>query len=300
VNAAIHLVWRVASEYANRTGDKTDSIPVITNVIWKTPEKHTPSDFRWGSGGKDAAPAPPFYFLKEHDQGSSPSISVKDAKGRTWRVKWGDEVRSETFASRIAWAAGYFVEPSYFLSSGKVLQAKGLNRAQPYVDSNLNFHDARFELDLPDVQKYFDQKSWAWNANPFVGTYELNGLKIVMMLTSNWDNKDVRDSARGSNTAIFFHKKRKNGNEARYMIVDWGGSMGKWGSNILLRTKWDAAGFAQQTPTFVLGVANGYVRWGYAGQRTEDVAEGISVKDVRWLYNWLARITDQELSEALL
>ena len=51
--------------------------------------------------------------------------------------------------------------------------------------------------------KHFDAHGWAWHDNPFVGTHELNGLKILMMLVSNWDNKDVRDVARGSNTAIF-------------------------------------------------------------------------------------------------
>ena len=68
------------------------------------------------------------------------------------------------------------------------------------------FQDARFELDEPGVVKHFDEHSWAWNDNPFVGTRELNGLKIVMMLLSNWDNKDVRDVARGSNTAIFEYR----------------------------------------------------------------------------------------------
>ncbi|MGI9105024.1 MAG: hypothetical protein ACR2G4_02120 [Pyrinomonadaceae bacterium] len=29
--------------------------------------------------------------------------------------------------------------------------------------------------------------------NTFVGSRELNGLKIMLMLTSNWNNKDVRD-----------------------------------------------------------------------------------------------------------
>lgn len=45
-------------------------------------------------------------------------------------------------------------------------------------------------------------EAWSWNANPFVGTHELNGLKILMMLTSNWDAKDARDGE-GSNTAVY-------------------------------------------------------------------------------------------------
>ena len=87
--------------------------------------------------------------------------------------------------------------------------------------------------------KHFDEHSWAWNDNPFVGTRELNGLKIVMMLLSNWDNKDVRDVARGSNTAIFEYRMERDVLEARYLIIDWGAALGTWGSNALSRGRWD-------------------------------------------------------------
>ena len=45
------------------------------------------------------------------------------------------------------------------------------------------------------------------------------------MMLSNWDNKDVRDVKRGSNTAIF-QTPSEGGLEDRYLITDWGGSMG--------------------------------------------------------------------------
>jgi hypothetical protein len=35
----------------------------------------------------------------------------------------------------------------------------------------------------------FNQHSWSWDDNPFVGVPQLNGLKIVNMLLSNWDTK---------------------------------------------------------------------------------------------------------------
>ena len=102
--------------------------------------------------------------------------------------------------------------------------------------------------------KHFDEHSWAWNDNPFVGTRELNGLKIVMMLLSNWDNKDVRDVARGSNTAIFEYRMDRDVLEARYLIIDWGAALGTWGSNVLSRGRWDCAAYAAQNDQFVLGV----------------------------------------------
>ena len=50
------------------------------------------------------------------------------------------------------------------------------------------------------------------------------------MLLADWDTKDRRDVARGSNTAIFEHRVSRWRREARYLITDWGGSMGRWGS----------------------------------------------------------------------
>ena len=66
--------------------------------------------------------------------------------------------------------------------------------------------------------------------NPFIGTKQLDCLKIVVMLLSNWDSKDRRDVSRGSNTAIFEHRISPFAYEARYLIIDWGGAMGEWGT----------------------------------------------------------------------
>ena len=103
-----------------------------------------------------------------------------------------------------------------------------LQRVSANVDQEGCFRDARFELDEEDVIKHFDEHSWAWNDNPFVETRELNGLKIVMMWLSNWDAKDVRDVARGSNTAVFEYPIGNGRREARYLIIDWGGALGRW------------------------------------------------------------------------
>jgi hypothetical protein len=46
-------------------------------------------------------------------------------------------------------------------------------------------------------------------------------------------------------------------------------------------------------------VHEGFVNFGYTGQRTADVADGIRVDDARWLYGYLGRITDTQLRDAL-
>jgi hypothetical protein len=268
-------------------------------VIWHQPPQPHNLDFVGGPGGREHAPRPPFTFVKEDTGGSNPKLEVTDANGRRWGVKWGTEVNAEVFATRLAWAAGYFVEPAYFVPRGRILGVSRdrLDRARKYVGDDGTFSDARFELKVDVLKKLNDEQGWAWNDNPFVGTPELNGLKIVMMLTSNWDSKDVRDVGRGSNTAVY-HVQTSSGVEARYLITDWGGSMGKWGG-VFGREKWDADGFAKQTSDFVKGVDNGYVAFGYSGQRTGDVREGIRVSDVQWLMRYVGRITDAQIRDGL-
>jgi hypothetical protein len=298
VVACCHLLWRAVGLYLiNRAGPRP--IEAARHAIWRDPGVVERLDLRGGPGGHDGAPAPPFRFLEEHASGSQPCVSVIDDAGRRWRVKWGPEVRSENIAVRVAWACGFFSEVTYFLASGKIDGVPELQRARQRIGEGGVFTEARFELDDPDVRKMFEEYSWAWDDNPFVGTPQLNGLKIVVMLLSNWDCKDRRDVARGSNTAIFEYRLSRWRREARYLITDWGGSMGRWGSNIVTRGRWDPDGFEAQTPEFVARVEGNIVYFGYVGQRTADIAHNISPADVRWLMPYLGRITDGQLREAL-
>jgi hypothetical protein len=266
-----------------------------TPVIWRDPGAVEHLDFVGGVGGREGAPTPPFTFEEENLGGSNPKVRVTDAKGVKWSVKFGSEVNAETFSTRIAWAAGYFVEADYFVAQGKIDDVGPLTRAKKYVKPDGSFRDARFEMRTgKDVKKFEAEHSWNWLQNPFVGTKELNGLKIIMMLVSNWDNKDVRDVKRGSNTAIYQYPD----GDARYLITDWGASMGKWGG-YLGREKWECPGYQQQTPGFLAGVKGDVLAWGYSGQHTEDFREGIRISDLRWLLQYVGRITDDQIRTGL-
>jgi hypothetical protein len=294
----VFAFWRVRSGLKRRAAGEPP-LQSRRALVWRDPGPAESVDFAAGPGGRDGAPSPPFTFVEEHTTGSFPSMSVRDARGRVWRVKWGNEVHTETFAARLAWAAGYFVEVNYFVPAGHIDCPETLGRTRECIAPDGSFRDARFELDEPDVVKHFDEHSWAWNDNPFVGTRELNGLKIVMMLLSNWDNKDVRDVARGSNTAIFEHRVAHDVLEARYLIIDWGAALGTWGSHVLTRGRWDCEAFAAQNDQFILGLDGDCVLWGYKGQRTADAVAGITRADVVWLYKRLEGITDEQLAAGL-
>lgn len=291
--------WRALGAYRiRRAGPRR--LHASRHRLWREPDAAA-LDPVHGPGSAGVAPTAPFRFVTEHTSGSQPCVAVRDARNRLWRVKWGHEVRCETFAVRLAWACGYFAEVTYFVPDGVIEGAAGLQRARSCVDAGTGrFSDARFELEDPAVRTLFEEHSWAWDDNPFVGTPQLSGLKMVVMLLSNWDTKDRRDVARGSNTAIFEHRVSRWRREARYLLTDWGGSMGRWGTNVATRGRWDAVGFEEQTPQFVQGVDNGIVRFGYTGQRTADIAHGIPVAHVQWLAPHLTRLDDEFLTRALL
>lgn len=274
--------------------------PVILGkpIIWRDPGDVSRLDFTYGAGGRDRAPKPPFAFIEENLSGSNPKIRVSDADGVKWSVKFGAEVRPEIFATRLAWAVGYFVEPAYFVASGNIDDLGQLTRARDFVKPDGSFTNARFERQKEKgVVKLEEEQSWSWIKNPFLGTKELNGLKAIIMLVSNWDNKDVRDLKRGSNTAIY-QFPMDSGTEDRYMDTDWGASMGKWGG-YLGRGKWDCKGFTEQTRDFVKGVRDDYFVFGYQGQHTKDFSNDIRISDMRWLIQYLGQITDDQLRAGL-
>ncbi len=286
--------WRLLSEWKRR---REGEPPLRSHraAIWRDPGDISNADLAAGPG---EPPQPPFQFIEEHATGSQPTVSVRDGKGKEWRVKWGAEVRTETFGTRLAWALGYFAEQTHFLADGEIHGAHDLKRAKDCIDEHHRFAEARFELTgEPDVVKHFDAHGWAWNDNPFVGSHELNGLKILMMLLSNWDNKDVRDVARGSNTAIF-DTASTHGREARYLIIDWGAALGAWGSNVVQRGRWNPEAYAAQNELFVTGVEGELVKWGYQGQRTTDITYDITVEDVRWFYKLAGALSDDQLRAA--
>ena len=266
------------------------------SVLWRNPGSVERLDLAGGSGGKANAPRPPFTFLEEIQGGTKAKVKVRDAGGRIWSVKWGHEVNSEVFASRLAWAAGYFTLPAYFVANGRMDGVTHAGRAADRLASDGSFTEARFQAWEPNFLK---GRNWAWNYNPFMSSKELQGLKIIVMLTSNWDAKDARDVDMGTNTAIIDYPA-PSGRELRYLIADWGGSMGRWGKAGFVRNKWDCEGYASQTSEFVKGVKDGRVVWGFSGAfNQKDIAEGITPQDVRWIVQFIGRLTDSQIRTAL-
>ena len=266
--------------------------------LWRDPGDVRSLDLGGGPLGRDGAPRPPYVFHEEEGGGTSPKIVVTDGSRRTWEVKWGEEAHPEVFATNILWAVGYFVEPEYFVPSGTIDSVGALSRAKRDVkrESGNSFKNARFEYRDPRLFRTLT-KGWVLNSNPFVGTHELAGLKVMAMLLSDWDLKDPR-APDGSNTAIVRYRNDDGTEELHYFVNDWGATMGKWGG-YFERSKWNCKGYTAETPEFVEGVKDGHVRFRYKGKFTSDIAGEITVEDVRWLMQYLGAITDDQLRAGL-
>src|SRR4051812_36892471 len=107
--ACLRVLWRAIGAFkVRRAGPRP--LFGVRHRLWRRHRHIETLDLAAGPGGKNGAPVPPYQFIEPHDAGSQPTVSVRDGRGRRWRVKWGQEVQSETFAVRIAWACGYFAE----------------------------------------------------------------------------------------------------------------------------------------------------------------------------------------------
>src|SRR6185503_4722270 len=114
------------------------------------------------------------------------------------------------------WAAGYFTKEDYFLEDLRVQGLPHLHRGQDLVGPDGTVHNARLTRSMTDEEKV---GAWKWGSNPFEGTQEFNGLRVLMALMNNWDLKD-------SNNAVYQGKKDL---EQIYLVSDLGASFGPTG-----------------------------------------------------------------------
>jgi len=288
------VLWLyVAAAAFGQQGDQPRISRWREPLLWVDPGAVEKLDFAAGPGGRAGTPAPPFSFVEELSGGTHPKVKVRDRRGRTWAVKWGREVKPEIVAGRIVWACGYFAYATYFVPRGKIERvAPNLGRAGKYVAPDGTFTEARFEL---WDEGYLPGRTWSWDDNPFVGTRQLAGLKILVMLTSNWDDKDARNVREGSNTVIS-EATLKGRPVLRYLVADWGSSFGEWGAPFFYRDIWNCAPYTTQTGRFA-ALRDGTIEWGFRGSR--NVSENVTRADVAWVMRWLGRISDRQVRQAL-
>jgi hypothetical protein len=250
---------------------KKKPLPKGTPVLWR--DRDTAGlDLADGPGGEAMRPVVRrLRFVKEEKGGWSKKYRVLDSRGREWVAKLGREAQSETAATRLVWAAGYETEITYLVPR-VTIPGKG------------TFENVRFEL-RPKNVKRLDE--WAWEKNPFTGTRELDGLKVMMVLINNWDLKDENN--------VIIHAP--GAGELRYAISDLGATFGKTGGGgplwRLTRSRSNPDDYADSK--FIDKVEDGYVDFHFTGVN-KGVVEKVPVAHARWMGERLSRLTDGQLN----
>jgi hypothetical protein len=191
-------------------------------VLWQAPNDIRSRNLLYGPGGKEDAPHTGYTFIKEDLNGTNPKFDVRDENEVKWKVKLGIEARPEVVATRLVWAVGYSANEDYFLPELRVENLPvHLLRGQSLVSAGGTVHNVRLKRSLKNEKKVGD---WQWRANPFAGSRELNGLRVMMALLNNWDLKDENNSV--------YEEKHLQGSESPaevYMVSDLGASFGTTG-----------------------------------------------------------------------
>src|SRR6266536_413782 len=253
---------------------KKKILPRGAHVLWTAPANIGARDLYLGPGGAAMKPdLRRIRFIKEETGGYSKKFRIRDASGRVWVAKIGKESQSETSAVRLVWAAGYETEVNY-LAPRLTIPGKG------------TFENVRLEA-RPHSEKRLDE--WKWEKNPFVGTREYQGLKVLMLLMDNWDIKDSNNkiiSVRGTN-------------RLRYIISDLGATFGKTGSLPLFwritRSRNNPEDY--EKAKFVEGVKGNIVNFRYGGKKRE-IFDDITVSQARWIGGWLSRLSRDQITDA--
>jgi hypothetical protein len=270
-------------------------------VLWEDPVDIATRDMIYGPGGADHQPKGPFKFVKEDLAGTSPKFVITDANGVKWKVKLDAESHPETVASRLVWAAGYFADEEYFLPAFQVENIpSSLRRGEKYVEANGIVHDARLKRYIKGEEK---SGTWKWRDNPFSGTRELNGLRVMMAVINNWDLKD-------ENNAVYEVEGKRI-----YLVSDLGASFGTTGRSVTrAESKGNLANYTESESKFITHVTPPVVDFGVPSRPAlihvieapefksrvdmEWIGRQIPIADARWIGSILAKLSPEQIQAA--
>jgi len=249
--------------------------PAAKTVLWREPTDIASRDLFLGEGGEATKPdLSKVTFVADETRSYSKKYRVRDGSGNTWVVKIGPEAQSETAAVRLVWAAGYFADVTYLVPHVEI-EGKG------------SFDNVRFEARIKGEKR--TAQRWDWEHNPFVGTKELQGLKVLMALINNWDIQNH------NNNILLVTDEATGEKEARYFDTDLGASFGKEGK-FLGHTRNKPNQYVADVK-FITGVNHGKVVFDYKG-KNQHLLKDITVEQAKWIGNILSQLSDQQIKDA--
>lgn len=267
----LSLVTAGSAQRRNKKEVKT--VPPGRAVMWQPVDVADMNLFD-GPGGEAMKPdLSNIKFIKEEKRGHNKKYRIEDGSGHVWIAKLGREAQPETAAVRLLYGLGYKTEINYLVPT-LTIPGKG------------TFKNVRLEARPDNVKRVGE---WKWKSNPFVGTRELEGLKMMMVFMTNWDVLDLQNE--------ILH----TGDENQYIVSDLGSTFGRLGNNnlpIIFRLGRRTGSPKHYVKTrFVKGVDRGELKLAYKG-KNRGLFKGIRVADARWLSGLLNRLSDDQIRDA--
>ena len=288
----------VAQAYAVGSAPSVATRP--NAILWIDPLDLRERNLYYGPGGEHGVPSGPFTFVKEDKRGTNPKFDVRDKDGAKWKAKLGVEARPETAATRLMWAVGFVTNENYFLPDLKVDDMPRLKRGQKLVGRHGEMQAVR--LQRPPADKKLGD--WDWKHNPFKGSREFNGLRVMMALLSNWDLKN-------DNNAIYAGKGE--GDPELYEVSDLGASFGTNGDSYTAKRSKNNLK-AYQHSKFISKVTAEYINFNFPTHppflfafnfpffitqtRLHWIGQHVPRADVKWMASLLAQLTPQQVEDA--
>jgi len=251
--------------------DKLKKDPVTSNaVLWEAVDIKS-RDLYLGPGGSQFVPdLKSAAFIGRQPGGNNLKYRIRDRHGNEWVAKIADESQPETAAVRLLWGIGYKTEINYLMPELR-------------LGSERPFSNVRLEARPKDVKR---GERWMWADNPFVGTKEFDGLKIMMAMLNNWDLKDENNVILISDTGH------------HYVVSDLGASFGRLANSSQSRAGRsvnDAEDYAKSV--FIKGAHGGVIDFAYTGAGEQHL-KGIKIEHGRWLADLLLQLSDKQIQDA--
>ncbi len=278
-------------------------VPHPNATLWTNPTDIKERNLFYGPGGAEGQPRAPLTFLKEDNKtGTNPKFWVRDAAGRKWKAKLGIEAQPETVAARLLWAVGYGANQNFFLADTKIDNMPRLKRGHKLVGPDGKIRAMRLQRPPRGAGKKIG--IWHWKRNPFNGSRELNGLRVMMALLNNWDLKD-------DNNAIY--AQDDDSGTVLYEVSDVGASFGMTGEGITAnRSKNNLSAYrrskliAKITPDSVSFHVPSHLTYWYVFRlrlfmhegRMRWIGQRIPRSDVKWITSLLAQLSPAQIRDA--
>ena len=251
--------------------------PTATAIkqLWVDPGSE-PRDLFWGIGGQQYAPKPDAtYTFKERDAaGFSTKYVVKGPDDTEWNAKIGPEAQTEVLLSRILWGLGFHQQPIYYLPSWTM--------DQNGIKSTIS--EARFRPKLKEFERL--DEYWWWQQNPFVGTHELSGLLVVLLMFNSTDLKN-------DNNSLYTFNEPVDGATRWFVVRDLGAALGDTGKLYPKRNCLECF----ERHGFITAIGDDKIEFDYVG-RHQELISMIRPADVRWAAERMTHLTDKQWRDA--